>query len=130
MIARLRRMADEPMPQESGVEPVYSDEVLAEYIEAYPLPDLDGNLPDLDTWTPTYDLNAAAADVWEEKAAALARRHDFSADGGRFNRSQQYEQALKQARHYRSRRAVRMLSVVRGNKPGASYIANETEAED
>jgi hypothetical protein len=55
-------------------------------------------------WTATYDLHSAAADVWEDKAGAVAHRMDFSADGGSFSVSQQYEQYMKQARYHRSRR--------------------------
>jgi len=84
----------------------YLDSELASIIERYPLPDAKGIFPEEEGWTPRYDLNAAAADVWAEKAAGLAVEYDFSADGASFQRSQAYEQAMKQARYYRSRRAV------------------------
>lgn len=112
MIARLRRMVNE-----SGTD-TYTDEDLAVYIETYPLIDERGEAPfEWDTtdsppskdwnedWLPTYDLNAAAADIWQEKAAAPAGDYDFSADGGSYSRSQAYEQAMKQARYYRARRS-------------------------
>jgi len=101
-IAQLRRMAAEPLTT------TYSDALLTTYIETYPIPDGEGHFPgeeDEDYWTPTYDLHAAAADIWDEKAAAVADRHDFSADGGSYNRSQVYDQAIKQARYHRARRA-------------------------
>ncbi|MEJ5222843.1 MAG: hypothetical protein WHV44_00185 [Anaerolineales bacterium] len=84
----------------------YPDSTLVSIIEQYPLPDANGLFPEEDGWTPRYDLNAAAADVWAEKAAGLAGQYDFSADGASFQRSQAYEQAMKQARYYRSRRAL------------------------
>lgn len=84
----------------------YTDEVLSSVIERYPLPDASGVFPEEDGWTPRYDLNAAAADIWAERAAGLAGQYDFSADGASFHRSQAYEQAMKQARYYRSRRAL------------------------
>jgi len=84
----------------------YPDVVLADIIARYPLPDTNGVFPEENEWTPRYDLNAAAADVWAEKAAALAAQYDFDADGAAFKRSQAYEQAMKQARYYRSRRSL------------------------
>lgn len=49
-----------------------------------------------------YDLNAAAADVWDLKAAAYSDSFDFSADGGDFKLSQKVTHAKAQAVKYRS----------------------------
>lgn len=105
-IARLRRMvADTGAPSE------YSDDDLRAAIERYALPDAAGIAPNADDWVATYDLHAAAADIWQEKAGALAGHYDFDADGARFARSQAHEHALTMARHYRARRAARAVSV-------------------
>ena len=56
------------------------------------------------TWIPSYDLNAAAADIWNEKAAALACAHDFSADGASYALSQKFTHYSKMAQKYWSRR--------------------------
>lgn len=117
-VARLRRMVNEPD------DTTYDDDAITEYIEAYPLIDERGEQPytwdtstdpptedENEDWIPTYDLNAAAADVWEEKAAVPAADYDFSADGGRYSRSQVYEQAMKQARYYRARRSGRTMTL-------------------
>jgi len=111
-IARLRRMVAEP------TETIYDDDTLAEYIERYPLLDERGQAPytwdasttpptqeDNDTWVPTYDLHAAAADVWEEKAAAFTGKSDFAADGATYHLSQQYDQMMARVRHHRARRS-------------------------
>lgn len=94
----------------------YDDAAITTYIESYPHIDEQGELPyTLDSstppaqeantsWIPTYDLHAAAADIWEEKAAAVAHKYDFSADGGNYSASNQYEQYMKQARNHRARR--------------------------
>lgn len=116
-IERLRRMVNE------ATAATYDDYTLAEYIERYPLVDERGEKPytwdtsttppsqdENEDWIPTYDLNAAAADVWEEKAGVLAPDYAFSADGGRYERNQAYEQAMKQARYYRSRRSMRTIT--------------------
>jgi hypothetical protein len=55
-------------------------------------------------WTATYDLAAAASEVWAEKAAGLAANYDYSSDGASLSRSQAYEQALRQSRYYAARR--------------------------
>ena len=109
-IAELRRMTAEPTTT------TYSDVLLTAFIERYPRIDANGEDPfewdtsttpptrdDNDDWTATYDLNAAAADVWTEKASAAAADFDFTADGGTYHRSQRYEQYMKQARYHRSR---------------------------
>lgn len=103
-IAQLRRLIAEPTTT------TYSDALLATYIEKYPHLDEWGESP-LDAygyanadWVATYDLNAAAADIWEEKAVLVIGKFDFSANGGSYSQSQQYEQMMKQARYYRSKR--------------------------
>jgi len=109
-IAEVRRMTAEPTTA------TYSDALITTFIERYPHMDEQGEEPyslssdtpptqdDNDNWIATYDLHAAAADMWEEKAAAVAHKVDFAADGGNFKASNQYEQYMKQARNHRSRR--------------------------
>ena len=99
-IARLRRMVSEP-DDSNG----YESYVLAEAIERFPLYDADGYEQGDDDWVATYDLAAAASDIWTEKAAARSERMDFGADGSTFSQSQQYAQALKMARYYNARRS-------------------------
>jgi hypothetical protein len=110
-VAILRRMVNEP------TETTYDDDTLEAYIETYPVMDERGEVPytwdtstqpptkeDNDDWFPTYDLHAAAADIWQEKAATVATDFSFSADGGQYNRDQVYQQYMKQAKYHRSRR--------------------------
>jgi hypothetical protein len=116
LLPRFRRMTGEPTTT------TYSDETLEDIIGLYPLEDARGESPWIESettpgtleenpdWNPTYDLNAAAADIWAEKAAVMAGDFDFSADGGNYSRSQAYEQAMKQSRYYRSRRSVRTIT--------------------
>lgn len=105
-VAELRRKVAEPTTA------TYGDSDIASYIERYPLIDSDGNLPDESDWTATYDLNAAAADVWEEKASGLVGNYDFQADGGSYQRSQAHAQAMQQARYYRSRRSAKTSTMI------------------
>ena len=89
-IAALRRFAAEPTAE------TYSDADLTDILmrRALDAAGADG-----------FDLYAAAADVWEQKAAALAQDYDFAADGADFRRSQAHAHALGMARLFRARRA-------------------------
>ena len=57
----------------------------------------------LDSWVG--DLNAAAAIIWDEKAARASGAYDFSADGGDYKRSQLVAQYQAQAAKFRARAA-------------------------
>ena len=139
-LADLRRMVAEPTAA------TYSDAVLTAIIEKYPHLDEQGEDPFTlssavppvhvanANWMPTYDLNAAAADVWQEKAAALAALYDFSADGGNYSRSQAYEMAMKQARYYRGRRTPTSMRLIKApDEPDTAqqrWIGNLAEPRD
>lgn len=94
----------------------YTNQSIQAIIERYPVPDMAGNTPLLKNgdanpdWKARYDLHAAAADIWEEKAASLAADYDFTADGAIFHRSQAHDQAMRQARWHRSRRILSMIA--------------------
>lgn len=117
MITQVREMTNEVNSA------TYSSTRLAEIIERYPVIDERGEAPytwdvssspptkdDNEEWLPTYDLNSAAADVWEQKAAAAAADYDYSADGANLHRSQVYQQCQRQASLYRSRRQPRTIT--------------------
>lgn len=76
--------------------------------------DTDGNTPDTDGWTSTYDLNAATAMAWERKAALTASsKFDVTVDGQTLRRSQVYEHCMAEAKRYRSR----IVGTVRRDAP-------------
>ncbi len=131
-ILQLRRMVAEP------TDATYDDELLAAYVERYPLLDERGQEPytwntstrpptqsENEDWIPTYDLHAAAGDVWEEKAAGLAAKTDFSADGANVSLSQQHMHALAQARYHRSRRSPKSGTLIKWPREvDTSYVVN------
>lgn len=139
-IAQLRRMVAEPTPT------TYIDTELAGYIETYPLMDERGEQPYTwssatppaqvvnTSWVATYDLNAAAADIWQEKAAVWADKYDFSADGGNYKVSNAYEQAMKQVRYYRAKRATKTAQLFKWPEETSGdqfpWIANLPEPLD
>ncbi len=138
MIAEVRRMVDEPDEEN------YSDVVLTTMIEKYPMMDELGQDPyywytgvtpvrhDTVGWLPTYNLNATAADIWENKAAQFAQKYDFSADGGQYSRSQAYNQAMQMAKYYRARGGATTIKQIK--KPdetfSGSWIGNLPEPPD
>lgn len=61
-----------------------------------------------DEWTPTWDLDAAAAEGWRRKASFAAARFNFAEDSQRFDRAQTYAHCLKQAEQY-ARRAMGVI---------------------
>ena len=127
-IAQLRRLVGDTTL-------TYTDVLLTAYIEKYPHLDeqgeepyeLSGSLPPAhivnEEWIPTYDLHAAAADVWEEKATAFVGQYDFSADGGNYSRSQAYEQCMARVRYHRARR---MPMTARMIKSPDEYTGKDT----
>ncbi len=129
LINRLRRLTAELASE------TYTDEDLTAYLETYPLADADGYVSTDTAWAGNWDINQAAADIWQEKAALLAADFDFAADGGDYKRSQAYQQTLAIARMFRSRRQSGTLTMIATPKPlGATslleYIGNLPEDDD
>lgn len=109
-ISQLRRMA-------AASPDDYDEDAICRYAFKYPLIDGFGLEPDDQRWTPGYDLAAAAADIWSEKASCLATsQYDFSADGASYSRSQMYDQAVAQARYWMSKRVIRPIRLVVDHK--------------
>lgn len=62
-----------------------------------------------------YDLNAAAADVLEQRAAGLAEGYDITVDGQTMKRSQRHAQLLEQAKAYRSKAVIKTVRLTRSD---------------
>jgi hypothetical protein len=123
----------------------YSDDALETVIESHPVPDLRGVAPwqwDYSTapptqeaneqWIPTYDLNAAAAVIWDEKAASAAQDYSYSADGGSFSRNQVFDQFSRMASKYRSRSVPRGIEFIRTQREVTpeGYVVETTPLVD
>jgi hypothetical protein len=130
MIARLRRMTAEPITSDT-----YTQGELSDMIARYPVPDATGLAPTTTLWAGAWDLNRAAADVWDEKASLLAADFDFAADGGDYKRSQGHAQMLAMANRYRSMRQTSALVLVATPAPEAApgldeWLGNVPEDDD
>lgn len=115
-MARLRRLT-----AETGLESIYTDEELAEYAVETIVTDMTTRLTGTSAADQrraivpvTFDLNAAAARVWEEKLNALvgAGTYDYSADGQSFSLGQLVEQYKQRLAYYLARRRVRSVRLV------------------
>ena len=118
-VYQLRRLAAEPTDARG-----YTNTRLAAVIEGYPLPDAAGRRPTDADWSPTYDVNQAAADVWDEKASSLAENYDTAGA----NRSQAYEHAVRRAKHFRARRSPALIEPTPYPYPTRqSWVGNAAE---
>jgi len=109
-----------PCLDERGEEPYYFEGVIPTKV-------------DNDEWIPTYSLNFAAAEIWEQKAALLAAKFDFSADGGNYSRSQAYQQALGMAKYYRGRGGISTIKQIKSPEEtdvSSTWIGNLAEGDD
>lgn len=61
-------------------------------------------------WTPTFDLNAAAAEGWRWKAGKVAAVYSYSIEGQSAQRAQMHAQCLEQAARY-AKRVIRSVPV-------------------
>lgn len=66
----------------------------------------DGSVTWIDNggeWSPTWDLDAAAADGWQTKAGKAAGSFDFAEDGQQFTRSQMHAHCIAMITLYSAR---------------------------
>lgn len=123
MIERFRRMIHEP------TDDTYSDELLKEYVEKYPLLDSNGREVGEDEWEPVYDLHLAAADVWEEKVALYMEDFTFTADGATYRLSERIENMMARVRYHRANRTPKSVTVHKWPKESGdlAWIGNLPE---
>jgi len=132
MVAELRRMINELDAT------TYDDDTLELYIERYPVLDVLGRDPqeisyltspptlsEDSNWIPTYDLHAAAADIWQEKSATVAEDYNFTADGGTLARGDVQRHYQEQARFHLSRRKTKTTRLWVEPRITASEESNE-----
>lgn len=142
MITQVRAWVKEPTTTP------YTDAEIRVFIERYPLTDERGVDPywydtstepptqtATDGWYPTYDLHAAAADIWDEKAALLADTVDRPHQGPTpavHRETQPRDFAAQRARYHRSRRNVRSGKLIASpsrNRLGNSFVGNLAEID-
>lgn len=100
-------MADPLSPEEElialcagAVEPVLNENEIATCLIQSAVPDADGLYLDSEDWTPTYDMNRAAAKAWRMKAAKVAAMYSVTVEGRELNRGQMIDNFLRQASEF------------------------------
>lgn len=84
----------------NDVEPILGSTVIDELLERAQVTDALNQLPQDLGYTPTYDLNRAAARGWRLKAARVAADYDLDVSGKALSRSQMVAQLLQLASSY------------------------------
>lgn len=96
--ARLERMCA------AASDPILEDEDLDELLRGARRRDADGVSPSESGWTPTWDLNAAAAEGWRWKAGRVTSTYSADDVGGGYSPdSFKYLNCVREAEHYASR---------------------------
>ena len=131
LVARLRRMVAEPTTatyDDATLRQLIADVVVTDRATVARAGGEVGDVVDVRyiPQPPQFDLNAAAAMVWEEKLAALvgAGTYDLSADGEKFALSQMVTQYEKQVAYYHSRQRVKSVRQIVRRAPGISETIN------
>ncbi|MBK8305438.1 MAG: hypothetical protein WBC19_13410 [Pyrinomonadaceae bacterium] len=86
------------------IEPTLTEDDLDELLAVAALKDADGLTPEEAEWTPTYDLNTAAAQAWLIKAARAAAMVDTPEAG--MVTSKVFDNCRAMARIYASKRTA------------------------
>jgi hypothetical protein len=81
------------------VDPALSEDELDDLLEKASMMDADENMPSSLSWTPTYDLNSAAAAGWMIKAGRASTLAD----------SKVFENCCEMAKMYGRRQAATVL---------------------
>ena len=86
------------------VEPALTEDELGDTLAAFAIEDANGLAPINEEWTPTYDLNAAAAQAWLIKSARAATTVDEPTAG--VVTSKVFDNCRAMARMYAGKRSV------------------------
>lgn len=84
----------------SDQDPALIDAQLTDCLTYARRPDSSGLDYSQAGWTPTWDMDAAAAEGWRRKAGIAAARFNFAEDSQRFDRAQIYDHCISQQEQY------------------------------
>lgn len=83
-----------------NVRPVLAEAVLDGLVQRFKIMDSDGLRPTDEGWTPSYALNAAAAEGWRMKAGMVAADFNFSADDASYSKGDVMAKMLEMEQHF------------------------------
>lgn len=87
-------------------EPVLAEDDLDQLLATAALEDANGLAPLNEEWTPTYDLNAAAAAAWLVKAGRASSLVEIDPPGSGIVTSKVFENCRAMARIYAAKRRI------------------------
>lgn len=106
---------------QASTEPALTSDQVDELLGIAKRYDVDGLTPSDDAWTPTWDLNAAAAEGWLWKAGRVSPRFTANLDGTGLQRAQIFGHCLQMAERYASKVAT---SIRVGHDPDEDVLVN------
>jgi hypothetical protein len=77
----------------------------------------------------SYDVNAAAAEVWRNKAANAAKYFDFRTDNHQVSKSQFYKQCLDMAKYFDSQSQTQSFSVTTMTRSDINVYGDDEEGD-
>lgn len=84
----------------ASTEPTLSNTEIDALLTQYSLEDADGLDPSDDSWTPTYNIRAAAAEGWRWKAGRCANLVSADLDGDRLSSNQIFDHCNEMIKKY------------------------------
>src|SRR5687767_14466790 len=87
-------------------DPPLTEDELEAILESVGVVDSEGYGPSEEDWSPTYDVNKAAADAWLIKAARAATLVEVDPPGSGIVTSKVFDNCRRMARMYSSRRSA------------------------
>lgn len=96
-------------------EPQLTDPEIDEVLAAKAIADTDGNDPENDNWSPTYDLNAAAAEAWLIKAGRASALVEVDPPGSGIVTAKVFENCCEMALLYTRKRRLSVSMPTAGN---------------
>ncbi len=73
----------------------------------------------------TYDVNAAAADIWRQRLAHFSQWYDFSADNQQFSRSQAFEHAKSMVSFYEQQTGKNRVEAAAGDMRTGMFVRTD-----
>jgi len=108
----------------------FNDAAVTLAVEAYPKIDSVGLDPTDEDWTETYDLYRAAADIVDQRSAAVVDQYDQNSDGASLARSQKFSQLTRLASRLRARAAPRIARRVLQDTYEDAYDDDDEDDDD
>lgn len=89
----------------ASAEPALTDAEIDGLLAASGIADAEGNPPESEDWSPTYDIDRAAAEGWTIKAARAANTTETEPESLKVT-SRIFENCLRMARIYSAKKAA------------------------